>query len=58
MVLIVCPIARITSSVPSTASGIETKTITVERHEPRKMRIISEVSRVAINASSTSDSMA
>ncbi len=51
--LSVCPNAASAAIAASTASGIDTAMITVERHEPRNSRIISDVSAAAIAPSRT-----
>ena len=47
----VCPMAENTMIDTRIASGMETRMTSVERHEPRKRRIIRPVSAAAISAS-------
>ena len=58
MTFSVSPIAASTASETRIDSGIETSTISVERHEPRKVRIISPVSPAAIAPSRATSPMA
>ena len=58
MMLMVSPSAVSTASDVRIASGIDTRTIRVERHEPRNSRIIAPVSPAAMSASRTTSEIA